>query len=502
MKDKKQRHFAAALFVVMMIASVLAVMPAAQANLGLVTTDLNDPSVTPESLVNTLMGGGITVSNVTYTGANRAAGVFSGGTGIIGFESGIILSSGDIANVIGPNSHTATTTDNGMPGDEDLNSLIPGYTTFDAAVLEFDFVPTSNVIQFRYVFGSEEYNEYVNSPYNNVFGFFVNGNNIALIPGTTTPVSISNVNNGNPCPAGDYPPNANNPAFYIDNGGCDPASATLNTELDGLTVVLTATANVNPGVTNHIKLAIADAGDAILDSDVFIEAASFEAPKLTLTPLIDTNPIGTSHTLTAKLVDATGNPILGETITFTVTDGPHAGATGTDVTDANGEATWSYTGTNEGKDTIVATGAGKTSNEAYKTWEEAPIVLCPDEYRWNTSINPKGYKWDPFPTLFRAWNDVHFVNNGTGDAYNVIATITCAPVNVNIIDGNVTLGDIPAGGSAWSKDFFELEVDMTNPQGPDKGICWRVEYDDAAGVHHVIKNVPKFCGENCSDICP
>ena len=128
--------------------------------------------------------------------------------------------------------------------------------------------------------------------------------------------------------------------------------------------------------------------------------------------------------------------------------------------------------------------------------------LCPDEYRWNTSINPKGYEWDPFPTLFRAWNDVHFVNNGTGDAYNVIATITCAPVNVNIIDGNVMLGDIPAGGSAWSKDFFLLEVDMTNPQGPDKGICWRVEYDDVAGAHHVVENVPKFCGENCSDICP
>ena len=137
------------------------------------------------------------------------------------------------------------------------------------------------------------------------------------------------------------------------------------------------------------------------------------------------------------------------------------------------------------------------------TVESAGVVkLCPDEYRWNTSVSSKGYDWDPFPTLFRAWNDVHFVNNGTGDAYNVIATITCAPVNVNIIDGNVTLGDIPAGGSAWSKDFFLLEVDMTNPQGPDKGICWRVEYDDAAGVHHVVENVPKFCGENCSDICP
>jgi len=128
--------------------------------------------------------------------------------------------------------------------------------------------------------------------------------------------------------------------------------------------------------------------------------------------------------------------------------------------------------------------------------------LCPDEYRWNTSISPTGYEWDPYPTLFRAWNDVHFVNNGTVDAFNVTATITCAPVNVNIVDGTVTLGDIPAGSSAWSKDFFELEVDMTNPQGPDKGICWRVEYDDAYGNHHVIEDVAKYCGEKCSDICP
>ena len=128
--------------------------------------------------------------------------------------------------------------------------------------------------------------------------------------------------------------------------------------------------------------------------------------------------------------------------------------------------------------------------------------LCPDEYRWNTSVSPTGYEWDPYPTLFRAWNDVHFVNNGTVDAFNVTATITCAPVNVNIVDGTVTLGDIPAGSSAWSKDFFVLEVDMTNPQDPNKGICWRVEYDDAYGNHHVIENVPKFCGENCSDMCP
>jgi len=124
--------------------------------------------------------------------------------------------------------------------------------------------------------------------------------------------------------------------------------------------------------------------------------------------------------------------------------------------------------------------------------------LCPDEYRWSIHHTPP-YEWDPFPMLFRSWTDVHFVNSGSGDAYNVTATITCAPVNVNIVDGDVTLGDIPAGSGAWSQDFFMLEVDMTNPQDPNKGIVWRLEYDDAAGNHHVIEDIPTFCGEpiNC-----
>ena len=130
------------------------------------------------------------------------------------------------------------------------------------------------------------------------------------------------------------------------------------------------------------------------------------------------------------------------------------------------------------------------------------IKLCPDEYRWNKSVSPTGYEWDPFPELFRGWNDVHFINSGPGDAYSVTATITCTPVNVVVVDGVVSLGDIPAGSGAWSQDFFVLETDMTNPQDPNKGICWRVEYDDASGVHHVIEDVPKFCGERCSDICP
>ena len=120
----------------------------------------------------------------------------------------------------------------------------------------------------------------------------------------------------------------------------------------------------------------------------------------------------------------------------------------------------------------------------------AELYPCPDEYRWGDPA--PGYSYNNMP-IFESWMEAHFVNSGIGDAYNVTATISYAPVNVTIVDGNVALGDIPAGGSAWSTgDTFTLEVDMSNPQNPNEGIKWRVEYDDTAGVHHVVENVPEF----------
>lgn len=223
----------------------------------LITSDLNS-AVTATDMVNTLLGGGISISNVVYTGANNASGQFSGGTGIIGFENGILLTSGSASNVIGPNNSTAETTSNGLAGNATLNGLVPGYTTHDASILSFDFVPTGSFVQFQYVFSSEEYNEYVNTSFNDVFGFFVNGVNYALIPGTVTPVAINNVNLGL------------NSAYYIDN-----TDGHLNTQMDGLTVVLSMVAAVNAGVTNSMMIGIADSGDSVLDSAVFLKAGSF-----------------------------------------------------------------------------------------------------------------------------------------------------------------------------------------------------------------------------------
>ncbi len=270
-------------YIVAMIGIILATIPSAQA--GLMTKDLNS-GLTPTDLVNKLLGTGVEVSNVQYHGVNHAAGIFSGGSGIIGFDDGIILSTGKMSDVIGPNKADSTTTANGQPGDSNLDSLIPGYKTFDRAALEFDFIPNTNILTFDYVFGSEEYNEWVYSPYNNVFGFFLNGKNVAIIPGTTnTPVSINNVNGGNPYGSS----NAKNKEYFRNND-LDDGGGSIDTELDGLTVVLKVTANVNPGVINHIKLAIADAGDNVLDSDVFIRSGSFASPQSSTFGGSESNP--------------------------------------------------------------------------------------------------------------------------------------------------------------------------------------------------------------------
>ncbi len=242
-----------------------------------VTQDLNS-GLTPADLVTALLGPGVSVTNVMYTGANPAAGTFSGGTGVVGFASGIILSSGDISFVPGPNTQDSVSGVNAGIGDPDLTGLIPGYTTFDASVLEFDFTCTgTQIIQFQYVFTSEEYNEWVNTSFNDVFGFFLNGTNIALIPGSAgTAVSINNLNCDNPF----NPPAGSFCNLFVNNRCADippgtfPCAGVRDTEMDGLTVVLTATGVMNPGL-NHIKLAIADAGDQVLDSNVFIEGQSF-----------------------------------------------------------------------------------------------------------------------------------------------------------------------------------------------------------------------------------
>ncbi|MES2591277.1 MAG: choice-of-anchor L domain-containing protein [Bacteroidota bacterium] len=237
-------------------------------------------ALTPTQLVQTvLLGSGVTATNITYNGAPLSIGEFSG-TSNLGLTGGVIMASGDVDNAEGPNNTSGSSTGNGLSGDSDLDIIMSPTLSEDATILEFDFIPTSDTVKFRYVFGSEEYMEYVSTTpggINDGFGFFISGpgisgpfsnnaKNIALIPGTTLPVTMFNLNLNN------------NGTYYFDNGdgfGGGTAPDGQSVQYDGFTVPLTAIAGVQCGQTYHIKLAIADGGDDILDSGVFLEAGSF-----------------------------------------------------------------------------------------------------------------------------------------------------------------------------------------------------------------------------------
>ncbi|MFK7774392.1 MAG: choice-of-anchor L domain-containing protein [Saprospiraceae bacterium] len=221
-------------------------------------------------------GGCFDVTNVQLIGSSQGVGSFSNGSTSIGFDDGVVLSSGAINLVSGPNNQEGSGSTTGGGSDSDLQ-LLTAQGINDAAGIEFDFSPTLSTIDFRFVFGSEEYCEWVNSNFNDVFGFFIsgpgitgpfsnNGANIALIPGTANPVTINSVNNVTN--TGFFIPNSTNCGF-ITNGN--------DIQFDGYTTVMTATANVIPCETYHIRLVVGDGTDSSFDSAVFLEAGSFSA---------------------------------------------------------------------------------------------------------------------------------------------------------------------------------------------------------------------------------
>jgi hypothetical protein len=255
---------------VVLAIATMAVTPSL-ATAALKVDDLGDGAPTATQLAQALAGVGVTIANATYVGAPTAAGTFTGGTGIIGFETGVVMGSGAVAQVAGSNSVRNVTTEYTTPGDPELDALVGG-TTHDAAVLAFDVVPTQSTLVFRYVFSSDEYNEFVRegvtNSWNDVFAFFVNGKNCAVVPGTSEPVSVNTINGGKTAGARSPQVVAKHPELFRNN---DVGASTIDTEMDGLTIVLTCTATVTTGQPNHVKLAIADRLDRSVDSNVFLE---------------------------------------------------------------------------------------------------------------------------------------------------------------------------------------------------------------------------------------
>jgi gliding motility-associated-like protein len=238
----------------------------------------NTPPFTPQNLIsNVFLGDGVEVTNITYNGNPLAVGYFTGGANIIGIERGIVMTTGRAESqgaLFGANSEGSdfASFDNGSSAtDANLLALTTAGLN-NVAVYTISFIPTADTLRFRYCFGSEEYPEYACSPFNDVFGFFIQGpgfptfTNIAKIPGTNLPVTINNLHPANP------------------NFGCGPMNeqyynSNNNTQnqptYDGFTDVFIAEAIVTPCLQYTIKLAIADVSDPIFDSGVFLEAKSF-----------------------------------------------------------------------------------------------------------------------------------------------------------------------------------------------------------------------------------
>ncbi len=242
---------------------------------GLTTSDLNSIGMSANTLASLLIdpASGITgINSVVFTGnKNQAGSIHVVDPNVVSFNDGVILSSGNIADVVGPNKSDSTTTDEGNNGDADLDQLIQDTqtvfpATYDAASLSFKFTAPvgASDLYFTYVFGSDEYLEWVNL-YNDVFGLFVNGQNCAVAPNPsltgTVPVSIDTINS------------AVNTNLFRDNAFMT-ASNPLNFESDGLSVEMVCHAQIHAG-ENTIKFVIADTSDRVLDSIVMIKSGSF-----------------------------------------------------------------------------------------------------------------------------------------------------------------------------------------------------------------------------------
>jgi len=221
---------------------------------------------TAQQLASYLAGPNVTVYNATIIGNSLSYGKFqTGNTSTnLGLSNGIVLTTGSRSNIIGPNNVADKSRQNNAPGDAMLNT-ISGAQTRDACVLQFQFDVQSDFIEFNYVFGSEEYPEFVNAGYNDVFAFYISGpgitgwQNIALVPNTTTPVTIDNINSNSYW------------QYYVNNQNG------TSIQYDGFTKVLTAKkTGLIACQTYTLRLAIADAGDEAIDSGVFLEAGSLK----------------------------------------------------------------------------------------------------------------------------------------------------------------------------------------------------------------------------------
>ena len=214
----------------------------------------------------------VTVSGDLFSGAQKSYGYFANGGGTFPFANGVILCTARATRAAGPNTNLIDEGQIAWQGDLDLQQALNITDTFNATSLEFDFTPQNSNFRFNYIFASEEYQGTAPCRYSDGFAFLLKEvgssapyQNLALIPGTTTPVLVTSVH---PAISGSCA--AANPTFF---GGYNGSTAPIN--FNGQTIVMTAQATVIPGRNYHIKLVIADHENVRYDSAIFLGGGSF-----------------------------------------------------------------------------------------------------------------------------------------------------------------------------------------------------------------------------------
>lgn len=231
----------------------------------------------------------IEVSGHTFEDGINSWGYFNNNNTTFPLSEGIILTTGKLTSAPGPNPNILSEGPASWMGDQDLEFHVGINNTYNATYIEFDFIPTANTIKFDYVFASEQY-LLTGTPnqcnYTDGFAFLLQNittggpvQNLALVPNTNTPVTSSTIRGaGGLCPA-------SNPQFF---DAFNTTSAPI--AYNGNTVPLQAQTTVIPGHVYHIKMVIADQGNHLYDSAVFLKAQSFNASiDLGLNRLIATN---------------------------------------------------------------------------------------------------------------------------------------------------------------------------------------------------------------------
>lgn len=250
-------------------------------------------NATALQMANTIFGNGTTVVGASYSGPNNSSAIYSNGDALSPYatpgDTGVILSTGNVRSYTqswgDPNRSTGTSTNTSGANNDSQFNAVAGTNTYDAAWLDVDFIPTGNVMTINFTFASEEYPEYVNSAFNDILGVWANG--------VYVPITVGNgrvaINNINP---------STEPNLFLNN-----TNDAYNTEMDGFTLTLKLTIPVNAGVTNSIRIGIADVGDSQWDSNVLIAADSVQTQLVALDDLRTLRPDGT------KVVEVLDNDV-------------------------------------------------------------------------------------------------------------------------------------------------------------------------------------------------